>query len=715
MPLKLTSHIGKLDQDTINSPNLCDRFTGEDLKRIGDWCSDGYLRDKRSRAKWEQRLDAAMDLAMQIQKPKNFPWAGCSNVAFPLITLGAWQFHARAYSTIIDGPNIVHYRTSEEDSTGETKARADRIGDHMSWQVMEEDQSWEEQHDRLLIHLPVVGTAFIKTYYSGELQHNVSELVMARDLVINYWAKSVEQAKRKTHLFPLDRNTVWEKIEAGEFRDVREEAWYKSVPQPQASQQQIISDGRAGMQPTTPSDELTPFQFGEQHALCDLDGDGYAEPYIITFELNSHSIVRIMTGFERLEDIDRSISGGIRSIRRFECFTKYEFLPSPDGGLYGIGFGVLLGPLNESVNSLINQLIDAGSMSNAAGGFLSRGAKIRGGSYQFAPFGWNRVDASGDDLRKSIFPLPVREPSMVLYQLLVLLVNYTQRIAGTTDPMVGENPGQNQPAETTRIVVEMGQKIYSAIFKRVWRGMKSEFQKLYQLNTTYLPDDSLVFGANGKATRQDYLGDPSKIAPVANPNVTSDAARLQQDMALKQFSTSTPGYDQEAVERRVLRGMRVDGIDEVYPGPKSPRATPPGTDPRLSVAQMEQRTKQMELQMRQQEFVQSLMEERRLNSARILELHAQAAKEMEEAGGVKEGHRIAAFQAALGALKAHDDSMKSRIELMLKSMEMEQNGNGDTDTRGLGGMANAAPDEGLATVGSQSEGVLPAPVGAGDL
>src|SRR5258706_9432508 len=131
-------------------------------------------------------------------------------------------------------------------------------------------------------------------------------------------------------------------------------------------------------------------------------------------------------------------------------FTKYTFIPSPDGGFYGLGFGALLGPLNQSVDTLVNQLVDAGTMSNSGGGFLARGVKIKGGKSSFDPFEWKPVDSTGDDLRKNIFPLPIREPSNVLFQLLGMLVGYAEKISGATDIMTGVSPGQNTPAETSR-------------------------------------------------------------------------------------------------------------------------------------------------------------------------------------------------------------------------------------------------------------------------
>jgi len=549
----------KIDKKTIESPDLTGRFNEDELKALGNHVWEGYNRDKQSRMKWEKRTQAAMDLAMQIQKEKNFPWPGCSNVAFPLITIATMQFHSRAYPTILNGPEIVKYRVNGADPEGKEKARALRVGSHMSYQLLEEDQSWEEQHDRLLINIPIVGCAFKKTYHSGMKGHNVSDLVLAQDFVLDYYAKSVEDCARKTHMIPMYRNEVHEKIMTGVFRDVREETWYTTDAVPVTDTNTARWNQRHGEE-APQSDDSTPYTMLEQHLLLDLDQDGYKEPYICTIEANSKCVVRLVSRIDTMDDVTKNMHGEIISIKSAEYFTKYGFIPSPDGGIYDIGFGVLLGPLNESVNSIMNQLIDAGTMSNSAGGFLGRGAKIRGGTYTFAPLEWKRVDSTGDDLKKSIFPLPVREPSQVLFQLLGLLINYTQRISGSTDTLAGENPGQNTPATTTNAMIEQGLKIYNAIYKRVWRSMKEEFKKLYMLNRVFLPMTTSFGEAESKVLREDYLGDPNRISPVADPSITSESQRLQQAMAIKQAAATTPGYNPMEVEKiTCVRSMSTGG------------------------------------------------------------------------------------------------------------------------------------------------------------
>jgi len=665
-----------LNAETLASPNLANQFSKQDLNAIGGHVWEGYNLDMQSRAKWEKRTEAAMDLAMQLQKDKNFPWPNCSNIAFPLVTISAMQFHARAYPTIIQGTDVVKMRVVGPDPNGFQTKRAERVSTHMSYQVLEEDSAWEEQHDRALLILSVVGSIFIKTYYDARLLHNVSELVLSKDLVINYWAKSVEQCSRKTHRIQLSRNDIRERVLSEVFCDVLEDSWYAQPAQPQQTTQQQRADQRTGQRPEMNADETTPFIGLEQHCLLDLDDDGYDEPYIVTIEETSKTVLRIVSRINSEHDIKRVPSGPrkdeIISVQTEEYFTKYTFLPSPDGGIYDMGFGVLLGPLNESANSLINQLVDSGTMSNTAGGFLGRGAKIRGGVYTFAPFSWNRVDSSGDDLRKSIFPLPVRDPSPILFQLLSFIVNYTNRISGATDTMVGENPGQNTPAQTTQTMVEMGMKIYNAIFKRVWRSMKEEFRKLYILNAYNMPATGTSFGKDDQTiSRQDYLGDPTKVVPAADPNITSESQGLQQALMLKQMSTTTPGYNLEEVERRVLKRMKVDDIDTIFPGPGKPGATPPSPDPKMAIAQMKLQSDQASLQLQHQQFMLKLQDEMRLTTAQIAELEAKAEMELEKANGQQAGQQLAAFDAYLGLLKLHKDTLAKHVQMALDHQNAE--------------------------------------------
>jgi chaperonin GroES len=676
-----------LNERTFTAMNLTDRFGEEDLKRIGAWVYEGYKRDGDSRIQWERRSQAALDLALQVVVDKTFPWPGAANVAFPLVTIAAMQFHARAYPAIVGGGDLVKYRIAGGNPTPDEQAMGDMVADIMNQQLMEEDSSWEEQEDRLLLVAAIMGTAFKKSYYDADHQRTMSELVMPTDLVLDHNAKSVEGCYRKTHKIPMHRNEIYERVQKGLYKNVLEESWYCGLPPVVTTDTSAAQDKRKGVEPPLP-DETTPFMFLEQHCWMDFDGDGYAEPYIITIEEGSHCVIRIVSRVDRKEDIERKSDGRIIKITATEYFTKRGFIPSPDGGIMDIGFGVLLGPINESVSTVLNQLLDQGTMLTTGGGFLGRGAKIRGGSFTFAPNQWIRVDATGDDLAKSIVQNPVREPSNVLFQLLGLLIEYANRISSATDMMVGENPGQNTPAQTSQTMVEQGMKLYSAIFKRQWRGLKNEFKKIYKLNATYLPT----------MQRQYFLSDPNRIVPSADPNIVSDNHRLQQAQAVKQAAMSTPGYDLMAVENFYLKSLKVDDADILYPKDKS--KIPPLPNPKMQVEQMKMQMKQAELKQKQMQFIMSLQDQAKLTQAKIIELQARSMKEVAEAKGVQTGHQIAAFEATLGLLKAHDESLRGHIELAMKGMEDGQGGEVGGGVPGMEAPPGNQGSSGLPILGS---------------
>ena len=681
-----------LNKDTVDAVNLCDRFTPEELDKIGDYVVEGFKRDKQSRHKWERRTQSAMDLAMQVQKDKSFPWPNASNIAFPLVTIAMLQFHSRAYPALIAGPDVAKCRVVGQDPTGMETARAGRISTHMSWQCMEQDKGWEEGKDRLLINLPAVGCTFTKQFWDPDLGYRVTETVLAQDFVVDYWTKSLGTCPRMTHIIPFFRNDIHARVKREVFRDVLGESWYQGLPQQMATEMQDQKrDNRLGL--TQPAaDESTPFMCLEQHLNLDLDGDGYAEPYIITVEFSSCKVLRIVCGFDQLEDIEQTKDGDVISIRRTNYFTKYEFIPSPDGGFYGIGFGVLLGPLNEATNSLINQLVDAGTMSNSAGGFLGRGAKIRGGTYTFAPLEWKRVDSDGDDLRKNIVPLEVREPSNVLFQLLSLLINYVNRIAGTTDPMVGENPGQNTPAENMRTMVQEGSRVYSAVFKRVWRAMKEEFKIAYILNGLFLPI-RYTFGDSKIALREDYLGNPDRIAPAADPNVVSDQMQLNLATQVKAAAMQTPGYNPEEVERYWLRALKVPNIDQIYPG-VSKTGSPESE--KIQIQKLKNEIAGRELEAEQLRFMAQLQEQVRVDTAEIMKIAAEIENMKATTEGDKADRQVAMMQSILKAMEGRNKEALSKLDVLKKAMEVKraqiESGNGGD----VAGLAGASGDAGAA-------------------
>ena len=658
--MKLNTELN-LDE-IVSLPNIADILEEADLNTISYNVYKGFQADLESRSAWEKRTEDAMKLALQVAEAKSFPWPGASNVKFPLITIAALQFHARSYPVLINGETPVQCRVIGDDPTGAKDARAHRVAQFMSYQILEQDTTWESEMDRVLISQPIVGCAFKKSYFDPILKYNVSEHILAKDFVVNYWTKHLDTSPRITQIQYLSKNDIYERVARGLWCEMKE-GRPAAVPQ---SNMTLAQNKAQGMSAPDSIDDSTPYEILEQHTFIDFDGDGYAEPYIIWMRRDTKQVLRIVARYFDTS-IERDEKGNVLSIQAESYFTKFPFIPSPDGGFYDLGFGSLLGPLNQSIDTLLNQLIDTGTMANTAGGFLSRGIKLRGGNYNFAPLEWKHVDTTGDDLRKGIMPLPVREPSQVLFTLLSMLINYGERIGGSVDILSGQNPGQNTAAETTRTMAEQGMKIFSGIFKRTYRSLKDEFRKLYRLNQLYLQGIENYNSDQGQnfIDADDFSGPVSDVRPAADPNIVSDTQRIQQASALLQLASTTPGMNMYEVQKNYLRAMKVNNIEQILPDPRGPNAIKPGPSEKVQIEQMKMQTKQADMQMQFKLGMMKLMKDVEINQAKIHKLEADAILAVEQAGGVKTGHDIAMLDAQIGAAKAHNEGIQSALRAMM--------------------------------------------------
>lgn len=558
----------------IEQVNIAEHLNQDDLEEISDEAYSGYQSDLDSRKHWEDNLDEWTKLALQFKEEKTYPWPKASNIKYPLLSTAALQFNARAYPTLIppDG-QVVKAEIIGSDPDGQKTERAERVGDFMSYQLMKQMTDWDEEMDKLLLILPIVGTCFKKTYWDSEKEQNCSVLIMPKDLVVNYWARSLDTCERKTQRIEMSKRVLKEKQNSGVFLDI-------DLPTPTVADKEF----KANIQRTVPAkdDRTTPYIILEQHTFLDLDEDGYDEPYIITFEESTKKILRIVARFDE-ESIKTNDKGDITKISPIEYYTKYGFIPNPDGGFYDIGFGLLLGPINESVNTLVNQLVDAGTLSNLQAGFIGKGLRIKMGDSMFKPGEWKPVNATGDDIKKQIFPLPVREPSGVLFELLGMLVQAVKELASVPEIFVGKMPGQNTPATTTMATIEQGQKVFTAVYKRVWRSLQKEFKKIYRLNRVYLNPQEETNVLDRPIGPADFDDKKYDICPAADPSAASSQekmAKAQGLMELLQLGTVDPG----AVTMRILQAQEQPKIEELM------RKGPPPPDPKMVVEQQKAQT-----------------------------------------------------------------------------------------------------------------------------
>jgi len=521
------------------SANIAEDLDQEQLEKIGQEVHRKYEIDKKSRADWEAGSERAMDIALQVRKPKNYPFEGAANIKYPLVTVAALQFGARAYPAIIDGQRIVKGQVIGNDSgvpikddngdpkvdplsgeplwikpPGEKRKKADRVSRHMSYQLLNEMEEWEEDTDVLLHHLPIVGCAFRKVWRSETLGRNKSEMVPAKHLVVNDKCRSLDEAPAVTHEIFLYPQDIEERKLSGVFLDIE-------LGTPPA-------DGD--------NDEDAPHMFLEQHRYIDLDEDGYKEPYIVTVHKDSCQVVRIVANFT----MDKVKDNGKRIVRipKDQYFVKYSFIPDPKGGFYDIGFGRLLESLGETIDTTINQMLDAGHLQNAGGGFIGTGIRLKkGGQIRVSPGRFEQIEVSGS-LKDQVLPHQFQGPSEVLFNLLGMMVEAAKDITAVKDILTGDTNGQTQTATTTLAMIEQGLKVFTAIYKRIYRALKDEFKLLFELNARHI-DEQEYYTFNDEqevVEKSDYDLASMDVCPVADPKMVTDMQRMTHAQLLMQIA-----------------------------------------------------------------------------------------------------------------------------------------------------------------------------------
>ena len=482
---------------------------------------------------------------------------------------------------------------------------------------------------------PLIRPSYCGLYVQEDLLRLSEEIVYPKELVVNYWAKTLEEAERITHVLQMTQNDIYERTAAGTYLDIDIDD-ITAMPDTEGVQKKM-SDNAMAMEAPEVTDATTPYTILEQCCYIDMDGDDYKEPYIVTVEESTRTVLRIVPRYTEKEI--KMNRGEIMRIDPINYYTKYSFIPSPDGGFYDIGFGVLLGPINETINTVINQLLDAGTLSNMQSGYISRGIRIKGGNTSFRPGEWKFVNTVGDDLRKGLVPLPVREPSQVLFSLLGLMIEAGEKLSSVTDMMQGNIPGQNTKATVAMAALEQGMKVFSSIHKRTHRSLSKEYKKLFKLNSMYLDQEEyftiLDIGQERGAVvlASDYDTDNLDVVPTSDPNVATEQQRLAKVQALAEvlpMGTVNP----KVYTKRFLEATEQPNIEELMEMP------PPQPNPEAELEKM-----------KYQDESDRAWEE--LDIKRTI-AEAGAIKNIADAEAAEEGDQLAEYQAAMKGMQDDD-------------------------------------------------------------
>ena len=568
---------GAQPQEMDFNSNLVD-FLGEDiLQNISNDLLSSIKSDKQSRSEWEKTYtDGLKYLGMKFDDSRSQPFEGSSGVVHPILAEAATQFQAQAYKEMLPakGPvktEIVGARTVE------TENQAERVQEFMNYYIMNVMEEYDPELDQMLFYLPLAGSTFKKVYFDFVLNRAVSKFIPPEDLIVPYEAPDISSAERITHAISMSANEIKKQQLSGFYAnvDIGSESYSDDLSD--------IAEAIDEIQGVSPSyKENRNRTVYEVHTVLDIEGfedvdeqgnpTGLKLPYIVTIEEDSEKVLSIRRNYLPNDLLKNKIN----------YFVQYKFMPGL--GFYGLGLSHMIGGLSKASTSILRQLIDAGTLANLPAGFKARGMRIRDEDDPLQPGEFRDIDTTGGSLRENLIPLPIKEPSNVLMQLLGILVDSGKRFAAIADMNVGDM-NQAMPVGTTVALLERGTKVMSAIHKRLHHSQKIEFGLMSKVFAEFLPPVyTFQVGTGPSEIKQQDFDDRVDIIPVSDPNIFSQSQRVTLAQELLQMVQSNPEIHgplgiYEAY-RRMYAALGVDNVESLLQPPPdmTPRPVDAGTE-----------------------------------------------------------------------------------------------------------------------------------------
>ena len=565
------------DPSSVNVPgtqnhfdNLADILPDEVLEPIGNEMVQNFMDYKMSRKDWEQTYTKGLDLLGFKYDDRTEPFQGASGATHPVLAEAVTQFQAQAYKELLpaDGPvrtQVIGVKTPQ------TEQQSQRVKDYMNYLIMDQMKEYESEFDSMLFHLPLSGSTFKKVYYDTNMGRVVSKFIPADELVVPYTATSLDDAEAVIHTVKISENELRKQQVNGFYSDVE-------LTAPNSDNNNELEKKERELEGTRKSgkqDDI--YTLLECHVNLDLEGfedknsegeeTGIKLPYIVTVEEGSRTVLSIRRNYAP-DDIKKN---------KIQYFVHFKFLPGL--GFYGFGLIHMIGGLSRTATQALRQLLDAGTLSNLPAGFKQRGVRVRDEASPIQPGEFKDVDAPGGSLRDAFFPLPYKEPSQTLLQLMGVVVGAGQRFAAIADMQVGDG-NQGAAVGTTVALLERGSRVMSAIHKRCYAAMKNEFKLLAKIVAQYLPPEYPYDVVGGQRNiKQTDFDDRVDVVPVADPNIFSMSQRITLAQTQLQIATSNPQlHNMYQIYRNMYEAIGVKDVDAVLPPPPPPSPIDPSIE-----------------------------------------------------------------------------------------------------------------------------------------
>jgi len=554
------------DIDSTFDANLAEDMSDKELNNSASELISYYNNDREARSEWEDRYKKGLktldpDGGMEESEDERAS-RGLSIVVHPMIAEAATQFNARAIAELYPSGGPVK-TVIIGDPNEELEEQARRVREYMNYQITQEMPEYFPDLDQMLFHLPLVGQTFKKVWWDSTMDRQCSQFVKAEDFVVAPESKDLYTSPRYTHVIRIPKNDYNRYVQSGYYLPTDDKGGDIDPSGDTIGEIEGVDQyGDDSQDQVMTLLEMHVYHNFEDE-IDDDDDNAVGIPYVVTVDYDNESIVSIRRNWREEDDMKK----------RRDWFVSYKFLPGL--GFYGFGLYHLIGGLGKAATGSLRALLDSAAFSNMQGGFKLRG-RVSGGEVQVNPGEFVDLDATVDDVNKAIMPLPFKEPSGALFNLLGFIVDAGQRFASTADLNVGDvNP--NAPVGSTVALIEQGSKAFSAIHKRLHYAQGQEFKLIAGLNAENLPEQftfSLI-GSSSEIMAADF-NDRIDILPVSDPNIFSSAQRIAQAQAILQMAQSAPEmHDMYAAYKRMYEAIRIPNIDEILKKPEdAPRMDP---------------------------------------------------------------------------------------------------------------------------------------------
>ena len=545
--------------------NIADNIDDDSLTFISNEVLDNFQADKDSRGDWESMFERGFDLLGLKLEDASEPFEGACTAVHPLLIESAVKFQAKASQELFPAGGPVKAQLLGTQSV-EKQEQANRVQNFMNYQLTEQMPEYFDEFERMLFHLPLIGSAFKKVYYDEHLKRPVSEFVPIDQFYVSYYASDLRKADRYTHIIYKNPIDMQRDLDSGIYSDIE----LPEAGNPTATSFASKMDTILGLSSTGSADPQ--YVLLEQHVQLDIPDDSTEEgefaPYIVTVEEQSRQILSIRRNYEPNDS---------KKEKRIH-FVHYRFVPG--FGFYGLGLIHFLGNLTMTATAAMRNLVDAGQFSNLPGGFKAKGVRMVGDNEPIAPGEFKEVEATGIDLSKAIIPLPYKEPSQTLYNMLQFVTTAGQKFADSTEQVISDAASYG-PVGTTMALIEASSKFFSAIHKRLHKSQRNEFKIIAQIDYDYLPAEYPYDVPNESRNifKKDFDGTVD-VVPVSDPNIPSNAHRMMlANMALQMAQQSPPGmFNLEALNRTILNAANMPNLEEILPEEPKPQPMDPVSD-----------------------------------------------------------------------------------------------------------------------------------------